>query len=61
MIGLFTTEVIRRCGAWRSLEAVEFVTLDWVAWFKMRRLLEPVDYNSSAEYEACYHQEVVVA
>lgn len=27
VIGLFTTEVIRRLGAWRSLEAIEFATL----------------------------------
>lgn len=27
MIGLFQTEVIRRCGPWRHLEAVEFATL----------------------------------
>ena len=31
VIGLFKTEVIRRRGPWRSLEAVEFATLEWVA------------------------------
>ncbi len=30
VIGLFKTEVIRRKGPWRSLEAVEFATLAWV-------------------------------
>jgi hypothetical protein len=30
LIGLFKTEVIRRLGPWRHLEAVEFATLDWV-------------------------------
>src|SRR5829696_1304509 len=39
--GLFKTEVIRRRGPWRSLEAVEFATLEWVDWFNHRRLLEP--------------------
>jgi hypothetical protein len=29
VIGLFKTEVIRRRGPWRSLEAVEFATLEW--------------------------------
>ncbi len=33
IIGLFKTEVIRRLGPWRHLEAVEFATLDWVDWF----------------------------
>lgn len=40
--GLFKSEVIHRRGPWRSFEAVEFATLDWVAWFNNRRLLEPI-------------------
>ena len=36
VIGLFKTEVIRRRGPWRSLEAVEFATLEWVDWFNHR-------------------------
>ena len=32
--GLYKTEVIRKRGPWRSLEAVEFATLEWVEWFK---------------------------
>ena len=44
VIGLFKTEVIRRQGPWRSLEAVELATLAWVDWFNMRRLLEPIWY-----------------
>jgi transposase InsO family protein len=30
VIGLFKTEVIRRRSPWRSLEAVEYATLEWV-------------------------------
>ena len=37
--GLYKTEVIRKQGPWRNLEAVEFATLDWVDWFNNRRLL----------------------
>jgi len=33
VIGLVKTEVIRRQGRWRALEAVEFATLAWVDWF----------------------------
>jgi putative transposase len=54
VIGLFQTEVIRRRGPWRSLEDVEFATLDWVAWWNTRRLLEPIGYVPPAEYEATY-------
>jgi len=39
---LFKTEVIRRRGPWRSIEAVEFATLEWVDWFNHRRRLEPI-------------------
>ncbi|GEC59412.1 transposase InsO family protein [Bradyrhizobium japonicum] len=39
--GLYKAEVIHRRGLWRSFEAVEFATLEWVDWFKNRRLLEP--------------------
>jgi transposase InsO family protein len=37
VMGLFKTEVIRRQGPWRSLEAVEFATLAWIDWFNTRR------------------------
>ena len=55
VIGLFKAEVIRRKGPWRTLEAVEFATLDWVDWFNHRRLLEPIGYVPPAEYEAQYY------
>ena len=42
VIGLYKTEVIRRKGPWRTLEAVEFATLTWVDWFNTRRLLGPL-------------------
>ena len=61
VIGLFKTEVIRRLGPWRHLEAVEFATLDWVAWFHHRRLLEPIGYVPPAEYEARYYEQAAVA
>ena len=60
MIGLFKTEVIRRRGPWRTLEAVEFATLAWVDWFNTRRLLEPIGYIPPVEYEARYYQQVDV-
>ena len=61
VIGLFKTEVIRRRGPWRHLEAVEFATLEWVDWFNTRRLLEPIGYVPPAEYEARYYEQAAVA
>lgn len=50
--GLYKTEVIRRRGPWRTLEAVEFATLEWVDWFNHRRLREPIGNIPPAEAEA---------
>ena len=64
VIGLFKTEVIRRRGPWRNLEAVEFATLEWVDWFNHRRLLEPIGNIPPAEAEARYYaaqQEIALA
>jgi putative transposase len=61
VIGLFKTEVIRRRGPWRSLEAVEFATLEWVDWFNHRRLLAPIGYLPPAEYEERYYARAAVA
>lgn len=55
--GLYKNEVIRRRGPWRSLEAVEFATLEWVEWFNNRRLLEPIGNMPPAEAEARYYAE----
>ncbi len=40
---------------WRSMEAVEFATLEWVDWFNNRRLLEPIGNFPPAEAEANYY------
>ena len=52
------TEVIRRREPWRSLEAVEFATLEWVAWFNNRRLLEPIGNMTPAEAEERYYAQL---
>ena len=58
IIGLFKTEVIRKRGPWRHLEAVEFATLEWVDWFNHRRLLEPIGDVPPAEKEDMYYQKI---
>src|SRR5882724_4162852 len=55
VIGLFKTEEIHRRGPWKGLEDVEFATLEWVAWYNHRRLLEPLGYVPPAEFEEAYH------
>ena len=39
IIGLFKTELIRRKGPWRGLDAVELATLEWVDWVQQRTAL----------------------
>jgi len=56
VIGLFKTELIRRRGPWRNIDAVEYAVLAWVDWFNNRRLLEPLDYVPPSEYEAAYYR-----
>jgi len=53
--GLYKAEVIHRRGPWRSFEAVEFATLEWVDWFNHRRLLEPIGNIPPAEAEERYY------
>ena len=56
--GLYKAEVIWRRGPWRSLEQVEFDTLEWVDWFNNRRLLEPIGNIPPAEAEARYYAQL---
>jgi putative transposase len=53
--GLYKAEVIHRRGPWRSFEAVEYATLEWVDWFNHRRLLEPIGNIPPAEAEDQYY------
>ncbi|MFM5043260.1 IS3 family transposase [Aeromonas caviae] len=56
--GLYKAEVIHRRGPWKSLEAVELATLEWVAWFNHHRLLAPIGYIPPAEAEANYNRSL---
>ncbi len=56
IIGLFKTEVIHVRGPWRTLDAVEYATLEWVDWFNHRRLLESIGHVPPAEYEREYYR-----
>ena len=52
--GLYKTELIRRRGPWRDVEAVELATLQWVHWFNNDRLHSTLNDIPPAEYEAAY-------
>lgn len=41
---------------WKTKEAVELATLEWVSWFNHHRLLEPIGYIPPAEAEANYYR-----
>lgn len=53
--GLFKAEVIHRRGPWRSFDAVEYATLEWVDWFNNRRILEPIGNITPAEAEQQFY------
>ncbi len=54
--GLYKAELIHRRGPWKTREAVEIATLEWVSWFNHRRLLEPLGHVPPAEFEANYYR-----
>ena len=53
--GLYKAEVVHRRGPWRSFQAVEYATLQWVDWFNNKRLLEPIGNVPPAEAEKRYY------
>jgi putative transposase len=57
IIGLFKAEVIRQRGPWKSVEAVEFATLEWMDRFNNRRLLEPIGDVPPIEFEQAYYRQ----
>ena len=57
VIGLYKTELIRPKGPWRTLDQVEYATLEYVDWFNHRRLLEPIGHIPPTEKETNYYRE----
>jgi len=55
--GLYKAEVIHRRGPWKTKQAVELATLEWVAWFNHHRLMAPLGYRPPAEFEDRYHSQ----
>lgn len=58
--GLYKAELIYRRGPWKTMEAVERATLEWVSWFNHQRLLEPIGYIPPVEAEANSYRKLPV-
>jgi len=56
--GLYKAELIHRRAPWKTKEAVELATLEWVHWFNTQRLLAPIGYVPPAEAEANYYRQL---
>ncbi len=56
--GLYKAEMIHRRAPWKTREAVELATLEWVSWFNHHRLMEPIGYIPPAEAEANYYRQL---
>jgi putative transposase len=61
-IGLFKTEAVARdspflAGPLRSLDDVEYATMEWVDWYNNRRLHSLLGHITPEEYEALYYAQ----
>ena len=56
--GLYKAELIHPRGPWKTREAVELATLQWVHWFNHSRLLSPIGGIPPAEAEANYWRQL---
>ena len=59
-IGLFKTECVGRgspflTGPLRTIDDVEYATMEWIDWFNNRRLHSQLNYIPPDEYEAAYY------
>ena len=52
---LYKSELIHRRAPWKTKEALELATLEWVAWFNHHRLLSSIGYMPLDEAEVNYH------
>jgi len=52
---LYTTELIRQRGPWRSVEQVEFATLEWVWWWNHQCLHGELGMRTPVEVEDAYY------
>ncbi len=51
-------ELIHRRAPWKTVEAVELATPEWVTWFNHQRLLGPIGYIPPAEAAERYYSQL---
>lgn len=61
-IGLFKTEAVSKhspflTGPIRTIDDIEFATMEWVDWFNTRRLHSTLGYITPDEFEAIYYAQ----
>jgi putative transposase len=56
--GLYKPALIHPRGPWKTREAVEIATLNWVSWFNHHRLMEGLGYIPPTEDEANYWRKI---
>lgn len=56
--GLYKAELTHRRASWKTRDAVELATLEWVSWFNHHRLLSSIGYIPPAEAEANYYRQL---
>lgn len=55
--GLYKVELIHHRVLWKTKEAVELATLEWMNWFNHHRLLECIGYIPLAETEKNFYKQ----
>ncbi len=56
--GLYKAELIHRRAPWKTKEAQELATLEWVVWFNHHRLLSSIGYIPPAGAEVNYYRQL---
>ena len=58
ILGLDEALITGETKLWRSLDAVEYATLEWVDWYNHRRLLAPIGDMPPVDAEARYYEQL---
>ena len=56
-IGLYKTELIKPGGPWRTLDDVEFATLEYLDWYNNHRLHGEIGHLPPTKHEALYYRQ----
>ena len=56
--GLYKAELIHRRAPWKTKEAVELATLEWVSWFNHHRLMGHLRYIPPTQAQANSYRQL---